>query len=311
VQIDSVRKLKAELLASPDVRGLGDEAGWLALGIAPAGGEAKLAVRVESLGGGGGGEEAVARIEERARGEVDVRATGPIRAQQDLQGRVRPLIAGLSVAHIDVTAGTLGAFVTVEGEDGLRILSNNHVLADEDEASAGDAVLQPGPADGGRDPADRIGALERAVALSDTEANLVDAAIAALADVEATVGDYGPLGRLAGVLADPAEADAVAKRGRTTAITRGRVTAFELDGLQVGYTRGTLTFDDQIEIESTGSGAFSGGGDSGSLIVTAEDEPRAVGLLFAGSETGGPTGTGLTFANPIATVLRELRIGLA
>ena len=113
------------------------------------------------------------------------------------------------------------------------------------------------------------------------------------------------------MLEDPAEAGAVAKRGRTTGITRGRVTAFELDGVQVGYTRGTLTFDDQIEIEGTGTGAFSAGGDSGSLILTAEDAPRAVGLLFAGSETGGPTGTGLTFANPIAAVLRELDVTLA
>jgi hypothetical protein len=103
----------------------------------------------------------------------------------------------------------------------------------------------------------------------------------------------------------------VAKRGRTTAITRGRVTAFELDGVRVGYTRGTLTFDDQIEIESTGSGPFSAGGDSGSLILTAEPSPRAVGLLFAGSETGGPSGTGLTYANPIVAVLRELGVALA
>ena len=192
------------------------------------------------------------------------------------------------------------------------MLSNNHVLANEDEARPGDAVLQPGPADGGADPADRIGTFERAVALSDSRPNLVDAAIAALAaGIEAEIADYGPLGTLSGVLEDPAEAGAVAKRGRTTAFTRGRVTAFELDGVQVGYTRGTLTFDDQIEIESTGSGSFSAGGDSGSLILTADDAPRAVGLLFAGSETGGPTGTGLTFANSIANVLRALGVTLA
>jgi hypothetical protein len=137
-------------------------------------------------------------------------------------------------------------------------------------------------------------------------------AIAALADgIDAEPLDYGELGTLAGVLEEPAEAGAVAKRGRTTGITRGRVTAFELDGVQVGYTRGTLTFDDQIEIESTGSGPFSAGGDSGSLILTAEGAPRGVGLLFAGSETGGPSGTGLTFANPIAAVLRELGVALA
>jgi hypothetical protein len=305
MHIDAARELKAELLATGGVRAL--DAGWLALGIAPADDGVNVAVRVESLAGGH--DAAVARIEERCRGEVDVRETGPIRAQAGEQQRIRPLLPGFSVAHVDVTAGTIGAFVTVGGETPLRVLSNNHVLANEDQARPGDAVLQPGPYDGGRDPQDRIGAFERAVALRDSGANLVDAAIAALDGVEAEPLDYGELGTLAGMLADPAEAGEVAKRGRTTAVTRGRVTAFELDGVQVGYTRGTLTFDDQIEIEGAG-GAFSAGGDSGSLILTAEPAPRAVGLLFAGSETGGPSGTGLTFANPIAAVLRELDVAL-
>jgi hypothetical protein len=297
MHIDAARELKAQLAG--EVRSLG--AGRLALGIAPAAGGVNVAVRVESLAGG---REAVARIEERCRGEVDVRETGPIRAQAGEQGRVRPLLPGFSVAHVDVTAGTIGAFVT----GGL--LSNNHVLANEDAARPGDAVLQPGPYDGGSDPADRIGTLARAVPLSDSAPNVVDAAVASL-EVEAEPLDYGDLGTLAGVLEDPSEAGEVAKRGRTTGYTRGRVTAFELDGVRVGYTRGTLTFDDQIEIETTGSGSFSAGGDSGSLILTAEPSPRAVGLLFAGSETGGPTGTGLTYANPIAAVLRELDVALA
>lgn len=308
MHLDAARELKAQLQASGDTRAL--DAPPVALGIAPADGGVRLAVRVESLSAGG--EAAVARIEERAAGEIDVRETGPIVAQAGEQERVRPLLAGFSVAHVDVTAGTIGGFVTVGADAALRVLSNNHVLANEDDARRGDAVLQPGPYDGGRDPQDRIGAFERAVALRDSGANLVDAALAALADgIEAEPLDYGELGALAGVLDDPAEAGAVAKRGRTTGYTRGRVTAFELDGVQVGYTRGTLTFDDQIEIESTGSGSFSAGGDSGSLIVTAETAPRAVGLLFAGSETGGPGGTGLTFANPIAAVLRELGVSFA
>jgi hypothetical protein len=308
MHIDAARELKAQLQASGDARVL--DAPALALGIAPADDGVRLAVRVESLSAGG--EAAVARIEERAAGEIDVRETGPIVAQAGEQERVRPLLPGFSVAHVDVTAGTIGGFVGVGGDAALRVLSNNHVLANEDGARPGDAVLQPGPYDGGRDPQDRIGTFERAVPLRDSGANVVDAALAALADgIEADPLDYGDLGTLAGVLEDPAEAGAVAKRGRTTGYTRGRVTAFELDGVQVGYTRGTLTFDDQIEIESTGSGSFSAGGDSGSLILTAEDAPRAVGLLFAGSETGGPTGTGLTFANPIAAVLRELGVALA
>ena len=54
---------------------------------------------------------------------------------------------------------------------------------------------------------------------------------------------------------------------------------------------------------------FSAGGDSGSLIVGADR--RAVALLFAGSDQGGANGQGLTYANPIYTVLDRLKIELA
>ena len=62
-------------------------------------------------------------------------------------------------------------------------------------------------------------------------------------------------------------------------------------------------------MESTGTGPFSRGGDSGSLVYRADGV--ALGLLFAGSETGGDNGTGLTYINPINTVLRELGATLA
>ncbi|MGI9332337.1 MAG: hypothetical protein ACR2RL_04195, partial [Gammaproteobacteria bacterium] len=68
------------------------------------------------------------------------------------QARQRPVIAGISVAQLDVTAGTIAALCrsTRAGENSDRfILSNNHVLADVNRANPGDDVLQPGPADGG------------------------------------------------------------------------------------------------------------------------------------------------------------------
>jgi hypothetical protein len=97
--------------------------------------------------------------------------------------------------------------------------------------------------------------------------------------------------------------------GRTTGLTRGKVTAFEVDNVYVGFDIGTLRFDDQIEIEGEGTGPFSQGGDSGSLIVG--EDLRAVGLLFAGSDQGGANGQGLTYANPMSTVLEALKIELA
>jgi hypothetical protein len=102
---------------------------------------------------------------------------------------------------------------------------------------------------------------------------------------------------------------AVAKLGRTTGLTRGQVTAFELDNVVVGYDLGNLRFDNQVEIEGAARDApFSRGGDSGSLIVDADR--RAVALLFAGSDVGGSNGQGLTFANPVRAVLDALEVNL-
>jgi hypothetical protein len=220
-----------------------------------------------------------------------VREIGPVRAFVRAD-RVRPLQIGVSIGEVDVTAGTLGCFVSADGE--ARILSNNHVLADEDRARPGAVVVQPGVADGGRDPADRVGVLDRAVTLRDDAANAVDAALATV-EVDRDARTVEGLGDLSGATLAPDRADRVAKLGRTTELTRGRVTAFELDGVTVEYERGTLRFDDQIEVHGD-AGPFSEGGDSGSLIVS-DPELDAVGLLFAGNEQG------VTYANPIAPVL--------
>ncbi len=79
--------------------------------------------------------------------------------------------------------GTLGALV--EDASGTRyILSNNHVLAESDQARDGDAVIQPGLIDGGCTPFGQEGATARPVATLSAFAPLaslqtnVDAAIA-------------------------------------------------------------------------------------------------------------------------------------
>ena len=94
------------------------------------------------------------------------------------------------------------------------------------------------------------------------------------------------------------------KIGRTTGLTYGKVTAFELDDVVVAFDAGNLNFDNQIEIEGVEEHAFSDGGDSGSLVL--DPEFRAVGLLFAGSDIGGSNGKGLTYVNPIRPVLDSL-----
>lgn len=302
MRLESARDLKRELLEAAGVLELA--APGLALGIAPAegAGDYRLAVRVQGAEAAG----RIAEIDRAARGEVDVRHIGRVVAHSEPEaGRERPVGVGASVGHFAITAGSAGAFVRVEDDERPRLLSNNHVLADENRGSAGDEILQPGPADGGRSGADRIGALERFVELDVAGVNEVDAALALLDDGIEFVNeiDGSPLGQ------EPAsaeEVEAVIKQGRTTGVTRGTVSAVEVDGVSVSFSAGTLRFDDQIEISGAG-GAFSAGGDSGSLIAEQATN-RGVALLFAGSEGGGPGGAGVTFGNPLGTVFERLRV---
>jgi len=332
VHLDEARARKAELLdearsvriAAADP---GDGSGGIYVGIVPSDRPDgyRIAIRLT----GDGPEEPSGRIEAARAGggaDADVRYVGRVRAlavgpavpgdppvggtdeptATELQQRVRPLVRGSSVAHVEVSAGTIGAFVRIAGASTVHVLSNNHVLAATDLGRRGDEVLQPGPADGGTG-ADRIGALAAAVPLDPDGPNLVDAAVAVVDDevpVDPTAHD-GPVTETV----DPdAVRGLVRKIGRTTGVTRGRISAFEVDGVPVGYGTGVFSFDDQIEIEGV-LGLFSDGGDSGSLITT-EGDRLGVGLLFAGSATGGPGGTGVTYANPLAAVLRALEATL-
>ncbi|WP_154794475.1 hypothetical protein [Occultella kanbiaonis] len=320
MDLDEAREVKGQVIASVSE--------WLSseLGAMATPGFGPFAVGIATRTAAGFGvavryDQSDERIVARAEGlaaelgpDADVRAVGRVRAlsvgpvvptalTMGETGRVRPLRPGISIAHVAVTAGTLGAFVTLP--DGVAyVLSNFHVLAGSPSAELGDAIVQPGPADGGRSPQDRIGSLAAVVPLAPGQPATVDAALASLQDVEFDA-TY-PAGTLTGTAVVEGE-EAVQKVGRTTGVTDGRVSAIELDGLVIEYGEGLgqLRFDDQIEVESTGDGPFSQGGDSGSLVYLV-DGVRAVGLLFAGSETGGPSGTGLTYLNPIETVLAAL-----
>jgi len=185
-----------------------------------------------------------------------------------------------------VTAGTLGCFVRRPDDDALLLLSNNHVLTNENRGKVGDAILQPGAVDGGKQPDDVAATLFDVVKLKKAGVNLVDAAVVEVAEgVEANVSHLRGLGRLAGVgdgvFREGMEVD---KLGRTTGKTHGRVTVFELDNLIVRFDSGELEFNGQVEIEGDGA-PFAEGGDSGSLIV--DDSRRAVALLFAVAQLGG------------------------
>lgn len=212
--------------------------------------------------------------------------------------RERPARCGSSVAHVSVTAGTIGCLV--ERDNKLLALSNNHILANENDARVGDFIIQPGRADGGRSPSDWIGNLEDFVPLRFGGFNEVDAALAWVDPSRVSPQHHR-------FTIDPTPTEprlwmTVKKEGRTTGSTVGMVTDVNAVLRNVGYRNGFANFQRTVFIESAVSWAplFSQGGDSGSLIVEASTN-RPVALLFAG---GGIT----TFANPISLVQQALRI---
>lgn len=225
--------------------------------------------------------------------------------------RLRPAPGGISVGHRAITAGTLGCLVrgnSAPRNSRLMVLSNNHVLANSNAATLGDSILQPGPFDGGRHPADQIAVLERFVPITFAAgaSNLVDCGTGwAWPDRVRRELMYlsGGVPNFFRVGATPIAATlglAVGKSGRTTQLTRGSVTAVGVT-INVNYGGGRVArFTNQIAVRAT-SGDFSQGGDSGSLIWSWDARRAPVGLLFAG-------GGGTTFANRITNVLASLDV---
>lgn len=230
-------------------------------------------------------------------------ATGHFESEEfaalSLQKRIRPAEGGFSVGHYRITAGTIATAVYDEIPYGIPrryyILSNNHVLANSNNASIGNAILQPGPYDGGKYPADLIARLSRFIPIRfDGGANLVDAAIAEgpfhLLDREI----YW-IGYVKGVKNNwPAIGEILQKTGRTTSYTTGKVTAINAT-TRVNYGGGRVArFVGQIVTTD-----MSAGGDSGSLVLDVNE--NAIGLLFAGSSTA-------TIINHIYYVRKLLKI---
>src|SRR5881396_1269082 len=243
---------------------------------------------------------------------VVTQVTGILVAFGDPTTRQRPAPPGFSVGHPDITAGTIGARVA-DGSGHVYVLSNNHVLANSNDASIGDTALQPGPYDGGTAPADQIGTLFafKQIDFSGGD-NTIDAAIALssaddLGNATPTDDGYGtPSAAIFGDANNDGVFDDktallglnVQKYGRTTKLTKGQITG--IDGtvtvcyeVFIIFCLESATFVDQLVIEP---GSFSGGGDSGSLIVSDDQNMNPVGLLFAGSPTE-------TIANRIDLVL--------
>jgi hypothetical protein len=253
---------------------------------------------------------------------------------EDPTNRFRPAPGGVSVGHFAITAGTLGCWVK-DRNDRWVILSNNHVLANSNDANLGDDILQPGPHDGGGS-SDVIATLQNFAIINfgsgdlpsdcniakkwvkfsnwlskitgsktrippptrkfSTE-NLIDAAIATPIREEDVKAEILEIGKISNKISPAYLGMEVQKFGRTTGYNTGEVLQVDV-AANVGYGNGKVAvFTDQILM-----GPMSAGGDSGSLIVDMHGNPT--GLLFAGSDE-------VTIANRIENVASMLEIHFA
>lgn len=261
---------------------------------------------------------------------TDVVETGCLRAQtshSDPKDRHRPASPGASIGHEAISAGTFGVVVHRNGE--RFILSNNHVLANNNDARIGDAILQPGPLDGGTSH-DQIATLEdfvpldfgqqpgqcgiaqsitdllntlakvtqsshRLQTIEQTDGiNLMDAALAHPLSSDLIVPEIMNIGRPTGT-ANVTLGQKVQKMGRTTGLTEGVVQQIDVTA-NVSYNGRMIQFTDQVFTSD-----MSQPGDSGSCIL--DMDKRAVGLLFAGSER-------VTIFTPIQRILSNFNVSV-
>ncbi|HWF44670.1 MAG TPA: hypothetical protein VG537_08505 [Candidatus Kapabacteria bacterium] len=239
-------------------------------------------------------------------------------------GKYRSRIpAGVSVGDDDeCAAGSIGAMVTSSGmasspqsgaittyghnsnyswTSGTRVymLSCNHVFANEDAATAADAMDQPGRYDNSCNTGNNVGTLYAWNYISSTANNLYDAA---LAECNPSISGgwtgymspqdtYAPASGSSAV--NPTVGMAVEKVGRTTGLTTGSIAGINVT-ITVSYTNYTATFVHQIYVR----GSFIKAGDSGSMMVTNNSNHYPVGLNFAG-------GSNSSFANPIKPIEQD------
>lgn len=248
----------------------------------------------------------------------------------DLQKRFDAIRIGIGVTNPvgsypdSLGVGTIGFFVK-DPDDKTYLVSNNHVIARENAAQAGNAIVQPGTLDLTKTELDvmntlnklrnrlQIGKLSAWIDLDfGSTLNEVDVAIAELND-ERDLDQIARIGfgaKARGVAkkfsftnSGALEGDTIVyKAGRTTGWTEGVVTAIGVAS-NVNYTAGTARFKNQIAVTASddNGGAFSKAGDSGSGIWNSSNE--LVGLLYAGSSTR-------TLVNPIDVVMSKIEAEL-
>ncbi|MCY1023782.1 hypothetical protein [Pyxidicoccus sp. MSG2] len=230
-----------------------------------------------------------------------VEASGPFYQHANVSSAL-PARPGTSIGEVSVTAGTFGAVVYDNKSGAPLILSNSHVLANNNQAPLGSPIVLPAPYDGGVAPSNTIAKLSRFIPLIPQAqgTNTVDAAVASPLDASSidntplngvpgpgknnpavgllwggdgvTLSFYSPIDTVLALLdvrfasADstlaPAIGQQVQKTGRTTEKTTGKITHVNAT-LRVSIIGiGIALFTNQFITT-----LMSQGGDSGAVAI--------------------------------------------
>ena len=254
---------------------------------------------------------------------VVVMVTGVIKpmAVSHTAKQTPPILLGTSggwrydLANGYCCSGTLGSLIHIGTTQ--YVLSNYHVFwgdivagGNSRVATAGDPVIQPGMVDISCNAANAQNVATLSGAGSLPSAN-VDAGYAqVISGMVKTDGSILEIGTISATTISASLKQAVKKSGRTTGLTRSTISGLnatisvQYDKECAGAVAFTKTFTGQIVVKNTGS-KFLNSGDSGSLMVQdVTTNPKAIGLLFAGSST-------TAIANPIGAVLSWIGGGAA
>lgn len=206
---------------------------------------------------------------------------------------LRPMLAeGSAGGHVELVAqggyGTIGGFAADLGDNGLLVVSNNHVLAANNLAKLGDQLFTKGAPRS-------FGALKRFAPLRlPPLLNDIDAAVGSVWD-----GQVGEVHWRRGYRL-PAIGLPVQKVGATTGHTTGTIVAVGATAMVPYEGLGNVNFRRCLRIQGD-HGAFSKPGDSGSLVLDMTG--AVVGIIFAGESNGA-----FSLANRVDALMDGLNI---
>jgi hypothetical protein len=232
---------------------------------------------------------------------TDVKAIGRVLPERSpkVHKESAPLRSGYSICHYDDTAGTLGAIVRRGGK--LYALSNSHVLALAGKAKAGDAILYPGPTDGGVRGRDSAAVLKYFAKFKDggSFVNRVDAALAEIDKARLSDIDFEIAGANIPLKAiTPQRGMKIVKFGHTSGRTVGEVEDVHFRVVIPYEGVGDVGFLDQVQCTR-----YTKPGDSGAMVVD-QKSGGIVGLHFSGSDSA-------SIFTPIQYVMDELKFTFA